>query len=176
MKRPAETLACVIYWLCRLALGGIFIYAASRKIGAPQELADAIASYHLIPDVIINLVALGLPLFELTCGLLLLTGYFCATGLLGIIGMLVLFLGALLSAVLRGLPVDCGCFGSLSWLGTNSVVSLVRDGVLLLGALFAYRHCIALEMAAWKNEEASVSISAPNSKLHAQLDRMNRPD
>jgi uncharacterized membrane protein YphA (DoxX/SURF4 family) len=138
----------------------MFIYAASRKIGAPQELADSIASYQLVPNRIVNLVALGLPLFEFTCGLLLLSGYFCAIGLLGIIGMLVLFLAALLSAVFRGLPVDCGCFGAQSWLDANPGVSLARDGVLLLGALFAYRHCVALEMAAQEKNNKMASSAA----------------
>jgi hypothetical protein len=75
---------------------------------------------------------------------------FCATGLLSIIGMLVLFLAALLVAVLRGLPVECGCFGAHSWLDANPWVALVRDGVLLGGAVYAYRHCLALELAVRK--------------------------
>lgn len=136
-----------IYWLCRLVLGGIFIYAANRKVGAPQELADAIASYHLLPDPLIMPMALGLPLFEFVCGVLLLTGYFCATGLLGCILMLVLFLAAIVSALVRGIPVDCGCFGAHSWLDVNPWVSLARDGVLLLGALYAYRYYLTRSIA-----------------------------
>jgi putative oxidoreductase len=151
MKRclPASV-ARGIYGLCRIALGVIFIYAASWKISAPQELADSIASYHLVPYPIISLLALGLPLFELTGGLLLLTGYFCATGLLSIISLLFLFLAALLYAVLRGTPIDCGCFGMHSWLDANPWWALARDGLLLMGALYAYRYRVELEMVARK--------------------------
>ena len=151
-RRMPETLARVFYGSCRMVLGAIFIYAALVKLGAPQDFADSIASYHLVPGPIISLMALGLPLFELACGLFLLTGYFCATGLLSVIGLLVLFLGALLVAVVRGLPVECGCFGAHSWLDVNPWLALVRDGVLLAGAVYAYRHCLALEVAARKNE------------------------
>ena len=143
-----KTLARGLYGPCRMMLGAIFIYAAISKLGAPQEFADSIAAYHLVPGPIINVMALGLPLFELACGFFLLTGYFCATGLLSIIGLLVLFLAALLVAVVRGLPVECGCFGAHSWLDANPWMALVRDGVLLAGAVYAYRHCLARELMA----------------------------
>jgi len=143
-----KTLARGLYGPCRMMLGAIFIYAASSKLGAPQEFADSIAAYRLVPGPIISIMALGLPLFELACGLFLLTGYFCATGLLSIIGLLVLFLAALLVAVVRGLPVECGCFGAHSWLDANPWMALVRDGVLLAGAVYAYRHCLARELMA----------------------------
>jgi putative oxidoreductase len=143
-----------LYALCRFTLGAMFIYAASRKIVAPQEFADHIASYHLVPESIISPVALGLPLFELVCGILLLTGFCCATGLLSIIGMLSLFLAAMLVAIERGLPIECGCFGAQSWLDTNPWMALARDGLLLAGAVYAYRHRLARELAVRKIEEA----------------------
>lgn len=147
-RRMSPTLARGLYGLCRMVLGAIFIYAAISKLGAPQEFADSIASFRLVPDPIISVVALGLPLFELVCGLFILTGYFCATGLLSVIGMLVFFLAALLVALVRGLPVECGCFGAHSWLGANPGMALVRDGVLLAAAVYAYRHCLTRELAA----------------------------
>jgi hypothetical protein len=84
--------------------------------------------------------------FELACGLSLLTVYFCATGLLSIISLHILFLLALLAAAVRGLPVDCGCFGGQSWLDANPWAALLRDGALLTGAVYAYRYCLALEL------------------------------
>jgi uncharacterized membrane protein YphA (DoxX/SURF4 family) len=151
--RLPETLARGLYGPCRIVLGAIFIYAAISKLGAPQDFADSIAAYHLVPGTVISVMALGLPLFELACGLFLLTGYFCTTGLLSVIGMLVLFLAALLVAVVRGLPVECGCFGAHSWLDANPLVALARDGVLLAGAVYAYRHCLARELEARNNRE-----------------------
>ena len=156
-----ETLARGIYGLCRFLLGGIFIYAACLKINTPQALADSIASYHLVPDPLINLLALGLPLFEVMCGLSLLTGHFCATGLLSIISMLFLFLAALLSAIARGLPFDCGCFGAHSWLDTNPWISLMRDSMLFLCAIYAYGYRAELEMAARKPGEGTASSALP---------------
>jgi uncharacterized membrane protein YphA (DoxX/SURF4 family) len=132
--------ARTIYGLCRIALGAIFIYAAVVKISAPQSLADRIASYQLVPYPVISPIALGLPLFELACGLSLLTGYFCTTALLSVVTLLFLFLAALISALARGLPIDCGCFGVHSWLDAKPWLALGRDGVLLLGAIYAYKY------------------------------------
>ncbi len=130
----------VVYALARLGLGAIFIYAALVKMAAPQDFADALASYHLLPPSMINPVALSFPPFELSCGVLLFTRHFCAAGLLSIISLLGLFLAALLWALVRNLPVNCGCFGASSFLDFGPAPSFVRDGALLIGAILAYRH------------------------------------
>jgi putative oxidoreductase len=138
MKRPFRHQPW-IGWTGRLLLGSIFIYAAILKMDSPQDFADNIAAFRLLPDSIVNLFALGLPLFELACGLFVLTGLFLRIGLLGILSLLALFMGALTLALLRGLSIDCGCFGALGWLGSNPWVALFRDAVLLGVAVFVYR-------------------------------------
>jgi uncharacterized membrane protein YphA (DoxX/SURF4 family) len=128
------------YRSARLLLGAVFIYAAISKIGSPQDFADSIAAYRILPFSVINLLALGLPVFELICGLLVIIGLFLRTAILGILVMLFIFIGALAVALFRGLSVDCGCFGAHSWLDSNPWISLLRDGILLALALFIYRY------------------------------------
>ena len=129
------------YWAGRLVLGIVFIYAAILKIASPQEFADSIAVYQILPFTVIDLLALGLPLFELACGLLVLSGFFFRTGVVGIIGLLTVFVGAAITAQLKGLSIDCGCFGAHSWLDSNPWMVLIRDGLLLGLAVFLYdRH------------------------------------
>jgi uncharacterized membrane protein YphA (DoxX/SURF4 family) len=128
------------YWIGRLILGAIFIYAAILKFGSPQDFADGIAAYQLLPYSLINLLAMGLPLFELVCGLLVLTGFFLRVGILGILTMLVLFTAALAITLLRGLSVNCGCFGAHSWLDSNPWIALLRDGIFLGLAVFVYKY------------------------------------
>lgn len=129
-------------WVCgigRILLGGIFIYAAISKIISPREFADTIAAYEILPGSVINLVAMGLPLFELACGFLVLSGFHLRLGALGILGMLSVFAGALGVALIRGLSIDCGCFGAHSWLETNPWIALSRDAILLVVAVVVYR-------------------------------------
>jgi uncharacterized membrane protein YphA (DoxX/SURF4 family) len=128
------------FWISRVLLGGIFIYAAIEKLGSPQDFADGLAAYRILPSATINLVAWGLPLFELGCGLFLLTGIFYRIGALGVLAMLAIFTAALLSALVRGLSIHCGCFGAASWLDSNPWVALVRDALLLLLAAIAYQY------------------------------------
>ncbi len=129
-------------WICgggRILLGAIFIYAAVLKIYSPQDFADGIAAYEILPAAVINILALGLPLFELVCGLLVLSGFCLRVGALGILGMLSVFTGALGIALVRGLSIDCGCFGANSWLDMNPWMALCREVILLAVAGVVYR-------------------------------------
>lgn len=124
----------------RAVLGGLFVYAALFKMRSPQDFADTIAAYHLLPYPLINVVALGLPFFELCCGLFVLTGFFFRIGVLGILAMLTLFTLVIAIALSRGLSVHCGCFGTNSWLDSNPWLSLLRDMVLLFFSGIVYQH------------------------------------
>jgi len=94
-----------------LALGAVFIYAGIDKIRDPLDFADSIAGFGILSGAFINPLALALPPFEIACGLLLLWPPARRVGVLAIALLSVMFFAALLSALLRGLTLDCGCFG-----------------------------------------------------------------
>ncbi|MDR1546764.1 MAG: hypothetical protein LBU12_08685 [Deltaproteobacteria bacterium] len=98
----------------RLVLGGAFIWAAVAKIGRPQELAETIVGYRLLPEALIAPLALTLPFLELWAALAALAGppRFRRAGavLLGL--MLAAFMLAAAQGLIRGLDFECGCFGS----------------------------------------------------------------
>ena len=135
------------FWLVlllRLFLGGLFIYSGLSKIISSKDFADTLASYRILPDAVINLTASGLPFFELACGTLVITGFLVRVGVLGILSMMLTFTAALLSVMMRGVSIDCGCFGPHSWLDTSPTFSLLRDVVLFLVAFFLYWHYLLL--------------------------------
>lgn len=131
--------------IARLIVGGAFIYAGILKMVSPLDFADSIAAYQLLPADTINLLALGLPLFEITCGLLVLAGFHIRIGAIGISGILLVFMGAIVIALQKGLHIDCGCFGGPSWFESNLWVALARDVVLLLLAVFIFIHSLLKE-------------------------------
>ena len=96
----------------RLLLGGVFIYAGLLKVLSPLTFADQIAAYKLLPFVLINHVALGLPIFEILAGALLITGWQRRLATLSLLLLTILFALFITSAIARGLRIDCGCFGS----------------------------------------------------------------
>ena len=146
--------------IARTVLGLIFIYAGILKIVSPQEFGDSIAAYQILPDSFINLVALGLPPFEIACGLMVLTGYHLRVGSFGILLMLAVFMVALGSALIRGLSIDCGCFWADSWFESNSWIALSRDFMLLLFATFLYTNSL-------RRVSSTISLSVPRSPKRA---------
>lgn len=126
-----------------LAMGGIFIYAGIGKIREPQQFADSIAGFGIVPAMIVSLMAIALPPFEIACGLLMLGPRTRRIGALAIILLSAVFFAALASALLRGLTLDCGCFGTGAPSRPRMWLELVLDAGLFSGALLVYVRSIA---------------------------------
>jgi putative oxidoreductase len=126
-----------------LAVAAVFIYAGIDKIRDPLQFADSIAAFAILPAVLINLLAMGLPPFEIASGLLLIGPWTRRVGSLAVAIILVVFIIALSSALLRGLTLDCGCFGVGAPSRPRMWMELALDAALLSGALFVYLRSIS---------------------------------
>ncbi len=82
------------------------------KLLDPNDFAQAIANYKLLPDNFINILAIILPWIEISAGLLLLFGVSVKENSIIISGMLIIFIIAIAISLARGLNIDCGCFGT----------------------------------------------------------------
>jgi putative oxidoreductase len=121
-----------------IALGAVFVYAGVDKIRDPLQFADSIAAFAILPVVFVNPLALGLPVFEVACGLLLVMPRTRRFGALALVLISALFFVALLSALLRGLTLDCGCFGIGAPSRPRMWFELGLDAVLFTSALLVY--------------------------------------
>ncbi|HSU91350.1 MAG TPA: MauE/DoxX family redox-associated membrane protein, partial [Sporolactobacillaceae bacterium] len=121
-----------------LALAAIFAYAGIDKISEPQQFADNIAGFAILPAALINLLALTLPIFEIACALLLLLPLTRRVASLAVALICVMFFTALASALLRGLTLDCGCFGVGAPSRSKMWLELGLDVALFTGALSVY--------------------------------------
>jgi putative oxidoreductase len=121
-----------------IAMAGIFIYAGIDKIRDPLSFADSVAGFAILPAVLINLLALGLPPFEVACGLMLLGPWTRRVGALAVAVTSLIFFTALASALLRGLTLDCGCFGTGAPSRPRMWLELGLDAVLFSAAVFVY--------------------------------------
>jgi putative oxidoreductase len=122
----------------RISLGAIFCYAALLKIADPVAFAGSVAAYQILPYFASYLTAAVLPFVELSCGLLLICGYRVKGSALIIAVMNLVFMVALVSAIARGLDIDCGCFkqgGSK----TSPWIALARDVVFLAMTFFVLK-------------------------------------
>ena len=127
-----------IFWI-RLILGVVFVLASVDKIFHPAPFAQAIYNYQILPDVFINLTAIILPWLELLLGILLICGLWLPGAAILANLLLLVFFGALLFNVARGLDVHCGCF-STSTEGTPTTAwYLIRDTIfLVLGCVLSF--------------------------------------
>ncbi len=104
----------VLNLLLRLTFGGFFIYAAGTKLFNSLGLVsftDDIRTFHILPDPWVGWLAMTLPWFEIICGVAVIVGPLKKGALVLLNLSLLVFLGALISAWVRGLDISCGCFG-----------------------------------------------------------------
>lgn len=123
-----------------MVLGAVFLYAGATKVLDPASLAASIRSYELgLPNGFVVMAARGLPLFEVLLGLYLTVGLFTRPSAWAANGLLVVFILAILQGALRGLDLDCGCFGGGATSGpANPWLEVARDvGLLALGLVVA---------------------------------------
>jgi uncharacterized membrane protein YphA (DoxX/SURF4 family) len=95
----------------RVVLGLVMVAAGVLKISNPDEAVRAVQAYQILPSSIDQFVGYALPLLEIVLGILLLIGLGTrvAAVLAGV--FMVVFIVAVSSAWIRGLSIDCGCFG-----------------------------------------------------------------
>jgi len=101
----------VLLLACRLVLGTVFVVAAIPKIADAEGFATAIEAYEMLPLAAVNLFAILIPWVELVCGLFLISGVHIRPGAAILGFLLAVFIVAIGTAVLRGLNINCGCFG-----------------------------------------------------------------
>jgi uncharacterized membrane protein YphA (DoxX/SURF4 family) len=126
--------------VARLVLAGVFVMAALPKIQDPVAFATSVGGFRVIGPELAAWVALSLPWLELVIGVgILLPAIRRTSGAL--IGLLLaLFIGLHVSAWVRGLDINCGCFGA----ETGEVSSdyqwlIVRNIALLLAVALVLR-------------------------------------
>lgn len=127
----------ILLWILRLGLAGVYLFAAIPKIFDSYEFARAIWNFRILPLFVIPPLALWLPALEALTALAVLTGVLYRGGLVILNLLSALFAVGIASAMIRGLDIDCGCFGaaasseaSLPHLGLNLV--MLAAGIILL--------------------------------------------
>jgi uncharacterized membrane protein YphA (DoxX/SURF4 family) len=136
----------------RVFLGLIFVIAGILKARDSQSFADSIATFQVLPKELINMLAMALPPLEIIVGLMLLVGWQARAAAFSIALLLAVFNLAFIEALLRGLNIDCGCFGAEVPSTWKSLGALGRDLLLLAITCWVYTR---LSLA---TREAQISI------------------
>ena len=129
--------------LARLVLGGVWIAAGLAKITDLGASIRAVRAYQLLPEAVVQIVGPGLPPAEILLGVLLVLGAGVRVSAVISAVLMSAFVIGIASAWVRGLRIDCGCFGSGGILAAGRQPTygweLARDAGLLVLALFLVR-------------------------------------
>lgn len=135
----------VMQWVLRLCLAGLFVYAGALKLLDPAGFAEDISHYRLLPEALVAPFALGLPVLEVVVG----AGLLSRAYMKGAAALCALLLGvfavAMAQSKLRGIDLECGCFGA-------STEARVSWGKVTLDAVLAM-------LAAWLARPASTAAT-----------------
>ncbi len=111
VSNPACCLITILIKLAAIFAGLVFIVSGALKVADPTKFLFDVQAFQLVPYPLAYITALVLPWFEIIAGLALIVG----KGRRGAgfsLGLLTLFfIFAIISANMRGIHLDCGCFG-----------------------------------------------------------------
>jgi putative oxidoreductase len=124
--------------LGRLVAGAVFIFAGVQKLLDPAAFAEDIANYQAFPYWTWNLAAAIVPVAEILGGLAVISGFKRRAGAIVLGSLTVAFIGLILSVIIRGIDLDCGCFGEAAEASQVGWPLIVRDLGLLVAIVAAY--------------------------------------
>lgn len=123
-------------FISQIILGVIFIYASVGKILYPNSFANSISNYKILPDFLIVPTAIILPYIELAFGIFLILDVWTKISAIVLSLLLLIFIAAISSTIIRGLNIDCGCFAKFiqetESHNINPWVLILRDILFLI--------------------------------------------
>jgi len=136
----------------RLVLAAVFAAAGDRKLADTAASVRAVRAYQILPESAVHQVGQALPFVEVALAALLVAGLATRVAAAVAAALLVVFIAAVASAGLRGLHIDCGCFGGGGEVTqTHYLSEIARDLALLAVAALIIairRSALALVVAA----------------------------
>ena len=124
--------------LFRLILGGVLLAAGGLKVGHLQKSAMAVRAYEVLPISVANVIGYSLPWIEVGLAIFLILGVFVKQSAMASGALMFIFIIGIAQAGLRGLSIDCGCFGGGGQVAagqTKYLAEIFRDVGLLAIAL-----------------------------------------
>ena len=120
----------------RVGIGLVFVYASIDKVVHPDQFAEVMTDYEILPKAVVNAAALWLAWLELVVGALLIAGVWVRSAALMVTALTVIFIGGVSVALTRGIGLHCGCFSTDPGGDARTWASLWQEGLLLLACLW----------------------------------------
>jgi len=122
----------------RWLVGLIFFFGGALKFTNPVATASSIEGFGIVPTPLVFPLAMWLPFLEMVPGGACLFKATARPALLLVALLAAIFMAAIVQAMMRGLEVNCGCFGNVEWLNAPPSIALFRNSLLILLSVCVY--------------------------------------
>ncbi|MCH6257346.1 hypothetical protein MLD52_12370 [Puniceicoccaceae bacterium K14] len=128
----------VIIWLLNAWVGIAFVYAGTLKLMDLEGFVSSILTYGVFDFGQSVIIASWVAPLEVIAGLGVLLKRTRSGGSFILTALLVVFLVMIFQAYMRGLEIDCGCFGGDGSEESDYLGLIVRDKFMLFSLVGAY--------------------------------------
>lgn len=137
--------------LVRLGLAAVWLIAGGSKVTDLATNVRSVNAYRLFPYGVSQVIGSAQPFLEIALGVLLLIGLGVRASAVTSAVLLVIFIAGIISAGVRGLRIDCGCFSSGGNLAANQNTAYVQEVLRDLGFLV-----MSLFLVQWPRGKATL--------------------
>ena len=164
----------------RLILGIVLIVAGFSKATNLDASVRSTNAYQILPYTLAEILGNSLPFIEIAVGILLVVGLF--TRVVGALGaaMMLAFIIAISSAWIRGISIDCGCFGEGGPVDAKTATAqypweILRDlGLMACGVWLVVIKKAFLAVDAWLFRPVEEIVARQDRKQRQIRKRRNR--
>lgn len=152
----------------RFGLAIVFLWAGIAKLLDPWAFQQSVERYQIVQCAIATIIAFTLPWLEVLAAICLAASRWVRGAMVLLALMLCMFLGALISAKMRGLDISCGCFGTGN--GATLTFAIARAAILLAlvgGTGYALRFASRLNESARDESDDPVRLSRDGRRADA---------
>ncbi len=131
--------------LFRLIMGGVLFVAGAIKVTDPYGSATSVRAYQMLPVDLANFLGFILPFAEIALGIFLIAGIWVRVMAVASAVLMIAFVIAISQAWIRGISLDCGCFGKGGLIDSgelpvwNYTIEIGRDILLALTGAYMFR-------------------------------------
>ena len=125
----------------RLVVGGVWIVAGALKLPEPAQSVSAVRAYQILPSDLVSPVGQLLPVIEVVIGLMLVLGLLTRAAAVASAALFVVFIAGIVSVWVRGINIDCGCFGGGGQIGASETrypQEIARDVAFALAGVWLW--------------------------------------
>ena len=135
-----------ITFALRLIFGGVLLVAGAIKVTDPYGSATSVRAYQMLPVHLANFLGFVLPFAEIGLGIFLIVGIWVRFMAVASSILMIAFVIAISQAWVRGISLDCGCFGKGGLIDSgelpvwNYTIEIGRDILLALTGAYMFRY------------------------------------